>query len=113
MRMSLPLGRSKQESLYTSRSFISYPITLAERGLAVLNLTEKVGGLPFDDADLEVLDAIIPQIAMAIDRVAFKEQAGTYAQLSVTDPLTGLSNRRYLETRITKGSGDRHVTNFR
>jgi diguanylate cyclase (GGDEF)-like protein len=76
--------------------------TLAEKGLAVLNLTERADGRSFDETDLEILHAIAPQMAVAIDRVAFKEQAGTYAQLSVTDSLTGLSNRRYLETRMNE-----------
>lgn len=98
----LALGPLESGVTYTSQSFIAYPITLAEKGLAVLNLTEKIGGKHFDALDLEVLDAIVPQMAVAIDRVAFKEQAGAYAQLSVTDALTGLSNRRYLETRLNE-----------
>jgi diguanylate cyclase (GGDEF)-like protein len=98
----LALGPLESGVNYATQSFIAYPITLAEKGLAVLNLTERADGRSFDEADLEILHAIAPQMAVAIDRVAFKEQAGTYAQLSVTDSLTGLSNRRYLETRMNE-----------
>jgi len=95
---------------YKTDSFISYPIEIGDRGIAILNLTDKADGAEFSEYDLEVLRAITPQIAVAIDRTQLKEQAGAYAQLSVTDPLTGLLNRRYLETRLTEevSRSDRH-----
>jgi len=39
-------------------------------------------------------------LAVAIDRAALKEKAGEFEQLSVTDPLTGLLNRRYMDERL-------------
>ena len=40
--------------------------------------------------------------AVAIDRTVLKDKAGEFEQLSVTDPLTGLLNRRYLEKRLVE-----------
>jgi diguanylate cyclase (GGDEF)-like protein len=65
-----------------------------------MNFTDKMGGDQFSKRDLDVLDSIAPQIAMALDRVSLQERLGEFAQLSVTDPLTGLLNRRYIEERL-------------
>lgn len=89
-----------REWRYKTSSFISYPILIGDRRLAVLNFTDRVGGEVFDERDLELLRAIAPQIAVAIDRTTLKDKAGEFEQLSVTDAMTGLSNRRYLERRL-------------
>ena len=90
------------ERRYRSTSFISYPITIGDKAIAVINFTEKVGGEKFERRDLELLDSIAPQIAVAVDRMALRDKAGEYEQLSITDPLTGLLNRRYIEERLTE-----------
>ncbi|MBK9155140.1 MAG: diguanylate cyclase [Chloracidobacterium sp.] len=87
---------------YKTSSFLSYPIIIDDRRIGVLNFTDKAGGEIFTQADLDLLRAIAPQIAVAIDRTAMKDKAGEYEQLSVTDPLTGLLNRRYLEERVAE-----------
>jgi diguanylate cyclase (GGDEF)-like protein len=87
---------------YRSDSFVSCPIMLSGRKLAVMNFTDKIDGAPFDRRDLDVIRAIGPQIAVAIDRAQLTERAGEYHQLSVTDALTGLLNRRYLDERLTE-----------
>jgi len=99
-RVALP--PAPKERRYKTSSFISYPIMLGDRGVGVLNFTDKIGGDSFDKHDLEVLDTIAPQIAVAIDRTTLRDKAGEYAQLSITDALTGLLNRRYLEERLTE-----------
>ncbi len=94
------MKRAPREWFYKSASFISYPIIIGERKVGILNFTDKAGGDQFDRGDLELLQAIAPQIAVAIDRTALKDKAGEYEQLSVTDTLTGLLNRRYIEERL-------------
>ena len=87
---------------YKTRSFISYPIVIGERKIGVLNATDRTDGESYGVDDLELLDAIAPQLGVLIDRVTLKHMAGEFEQLSVTDSLTGLLNRRYLEARLAE-----------
>jgi diguanylate cyclase (GGDEF)-like protein len=96
------LPSAPKDWLYKSDSFISYPIAIGERKIAVLNLTDRADGETYSRHDLEILDAIMPQLAVLIDRANLKSKAGEFEQLSVTDALTGLLNRRYLEERLTE-----------
>ena len=96
------LKPAPEDWLYKSDSFISYPIIVGERKIGVLNLTDQVDGKSYNDADVSLLDAVMPSLAVIIDRADLKHQAGEFKQLSVTDALTGLLNRRYLEERLTE-----------
>lgn len=96
------LASVEVERRYKTPSFISYPIVLGGAGIGILNFTDKLGGERFDKHDLEVLDSVAPQIAVVLDRIALREKVGEFAQLSVTDPLTGLLNRRYLKERLAE-----------
>ncbi|HLM61999.1 MAG TPA: GAF domain-containing protein, partial [Pyrinomonadaceae bacterium] len=96
------LQAAPKDWLYRSASFISYPIAIGERKIGVLNLTDRADGEAYSNHDLELLHAIMPQLAVLIDRAGLKHKAGEFEQLSVTDALTGLLNRRYLEERITE-----------
>jgi diguanylate cyclase (GGDEF)-like protein len=94
------LRPASDERLYKTRSFISYPIIIAGRKVGVLNMTDKAGGGAYDEADLGLLDMIAPQMALALDRVEWHSKATQFQLLSITDPLTALVNRRYLEERL-------------
>jgi diguanylate cyclase (GGDEF)-like protein len=87
---------------YKTKSFISYPITMGGRKIGVLNVTDKSGGRPCDDVDLSLLEIVGPQIAVALERAGWQERAAQFQLMSITDPLTGLLNRRYLEERLTE-----------
>lgn len=89
------------ERKYRTDSFISYPITMSGRKIGVLNVTDKTNGEQFDDIDLSLLQIIGPQIAVAVERAEWQERATQFQLMSITDPLTGLLNRRYLEERLT------------
>jgi diguanylate cyclase (GGDEF)-like protein len=97
------LGRtSLPERGYKTKSFISYPISIGSRKFGVLNLADKVGGGAYDANDLSVIELVAPQIALAIERAAWQQRANQFQVMSITDPLTGLHNRRYLESRLTE-----------
>lgn len=91
---------SASERSYKTKSFISYPISVGGRKVGVLNVTDKAGGGAYDELDLNLLDMIAPQMALALDRVEWHSKATQFQLLSITDPLTGLVNRRYLEERL-------------
>jgi diguanylate cyclase (GGDEF)-like protein len=51
---------------------------------------------------LDLLETIAPQMALALDRAEWHEKAEQFQLISITDPLTGLLNRRYLEERLAE-----------
>ena len=97
------LGRAAlPERKYKTRSFISYPISIGARKIGLLNVADKRGGGAYDASDLELVDLIAPQIALALERAVWQHRANQFQLMSITDPLTGLHNRRYLEARLSE-----------
>jgi diguanylate cyclase (GGDEF)-like protein len=90
------------ERMYKTKSFISYPIIIGGRKIGVLNVTDKNGGGSYDEVDLSLLEIIGPQVAVALERAEWQERATEFQLMSITDPLTGLPNRRYLQERLTE-----------
>ncbi|HEX8141706.1 MAG TPA: diguanylate cyclase [Pyrinomonadaceae bacterium] len=90
------------ERRYKTKSFISYPIMIGGRKVGVINVTDKAGGGSYDELDLGLLETFAPQMALALDRAGWHGKAEQFQLMSITDPLTGLLNRRYLEERLTE-----------
>jgi diguanylate cyclase (GGDEF)-like protein len=90
------------ERSYKTKSFISYPILVGGRKVGVLNVTDKAGGGSYDDIDLSLIESIAPQMALALDRAEWQEKANQFQLMSITDPLTGMLNRRYLVERLAE-----------
>ncbi|EEP73176.1 LOW QUALITY PROTEIN: diguanylate cyclase with GAF sensor, partial [Micromonospora sp. ATCC 39149] len=67
--------------------------------LGVLVLYDRLGGDEFDDDDLDTLRTFAGHAAVAVDNVRVHEEA---QRLSLTDPLTGLWNYRYLRESIRR-----------
>jgi diguanylate cyclase (GGDEF)-like protein len=90
------------ERQYKTKSFISYPIRFGGRTIGILNVTDKTSGEKYDDVDLSLLEIIGPQVALALERAEWQERAKEFQLMSITDPLTGLLNRRYLQERMNE-----------
>lgn len=97
---------------YRTKSFISYPIKIGERRVGVFNAADKIDGSLYDESDIELLNAFAPQIAVALDRTMLQKRAGEFEQLSITDTLTGLLNRRYLEERLAEEISRSHRNGY-
>ncbi|MBI1921939.1 MAG: diguanylate cyclase [Geobacter sp.] len=85
---------------FKSKSFISVPLTLRGKTIGVLNLSDRRTGAPFTETDLRLLTTFAQQASLLIERRHYLERASELEQLSVTDALTGLYNRRFLEKRL-------------
>jgi diguanylate cyclase (GGDEF)-like protein len=90
------------ERHYKTESFISYPIAIGGRKVGVLNVTDKSGGGAYDEVDLSLLEIIGPQVALALERAGWQERATEFQLMSITDSLTSLPNRRYMEERLAE-----------
>jgi diguanylate cyclase (GGDEF)-like protein len=85
---------------YRAKSFISFPIAIGGRKIGVINLTGQIDGEPYEAQDLSLIELMAPHMALMIDRSRWYKKAEEFQQMSLTDPLTGLPNRRYLEERL-------------
>jgi diguanylate cyclase (GGDEF)-like protein len=99
---SAGLEPAPAERQYKSKSFISYPIRFGGRTIGVLNVTDKTSGEKYNDVDLSLLEIIGPQVALALERAEWQERAKEFQLMSITDQLTGLLNRRYLQERMNE-----------
>ncbi len=93
------LGTSNRPR-FTTKSFLSVPLGTKGTVLGALNLSDKQTAGPFTDRDLQMVSAFLSHAAAMIERTDSLERASHYEKLSITDPLTGLYNRRFLEQRM-------------
>ncbi|MEH0984612.1 GGDEF domain-containing protein [Micromonospora sp. CPCC 205556] len=70
-----------------------------EPAVGVLALYDRLGAEEFDDADLDTLRTFAGHAAVAVENVRVHEEA---QRLSLTDPLTGLWNYRYLRESLRR-----------
>ncbi|MDO3377463.1 diguanylate cyclase [Geoalkalibacter halelectricus] len=92
--------RSTNRPRFRTKSFISIPLKVQGEIFAVLNLSDKESQACFDDTDLRMLCSFAPHFSALIERTASLERAAAMEELSITDPLTSLYNRRFLERRL-------------
>jgi len=95
-----PRIRQKNRRHYKTRSFVSVPLKIGDRTIGVLNLSDKTTGEVFNDEDLRLVQSFASHAAVVLERNVLYDQAERLKKLSITDPLTGLLNRRYLEERL-------------
>lgn len=93
------LSRGKRQR-YKTGSFMSVPLGWKKAPLGVLNFADKTDGSSFGENDLHMMNLLAAQASMALDRAKLLEKTESLRKLSVTDPLTGLFSRRYLEEML-------------
>lgn len=105
---------TKNRPRFKTKSFICLPLEANDRLIGVLNLADKENGGNFTEADLKLVQTFTGHAVLMIDRAATLEKAGKFEQLAITDPLTGLYNRRFLEDRLQEefSRGERQQQNF-
>jgi diguanylate cyclase (GGDEF)-like protein len=85
---------------YKTRSFVSIPLKIADRVIGVINLSDKTTGEVFNKDDLELIQAFATHAAVVMDRNVFLNKNEALEKLTITDPLTGLANRRHFFDRL-------------
>jgi diguanylate cyclase (GGDEF)-like protein len=75
-------------------------LRVADEVIGVLNLSDKRSGKPFTETDLSLLTAFAAQAATLIKLSSYHATLDEVKKLSITDSLTNLFNRRYLDIRL-------------
>jgi diguanylate cyclase (GGDEF)-like protein len=78
---------------------VAVPLMRGERVMGVIALYGRPTLEPFDVGDVRTLATFASQASVAIENVLLHQET---QQLSITDGLTGLWNRRYLELSLRK-----------
>lgn len=85
---------------YRTDSYLIVPMRAGSEHLAVLALTDRADGGPFDAADLAAARLLVGAAASAFSRQRLRARLAHVTELATVDPVTSLFNRRYFETRL-------------
>ena len=90
----------KNRSRYKTKSFASIPLKINSKTIGVLNVSDKITGEVFSAEDRDLLISFASYASIALDRGAYYKMSEEFKSISITDHLTGLLNRRYLQDRL-------------
>jgi diguanylate cyclase (GGDEF)-like protein len=79
-------------------SLICVPLRIENQSIGCLMVEQKKAG-QFSKVDLELVSLLGQETSLAIERARLYSQM---EQMSITDPLTKLSNRRYFDNRLNE-----------
>lgn len=104
----------KPKSHYKTGSFVCMPLKFGSETIGILNITDKAAGEEFTEMDLNLLNHLASNISMVLKMSNYCWLAEQMKELSITDHLTGLFNRRYLQERFSEEiyRSERHNLTF-
>jgi diguanylate cyclase (GGDEF)-like protein len=85
---------------YGTDSYIAIPILVEGRCVAVIAMTDRADGRPFEPRDFEAARILAAQAAVAFGRDRLQRQLDEFERIATVDAVTGLFNRHYLEGRL-------------
>ena len=99
---------------YKTGAFISIPLKIGERAIGVLNISDKIKEEVFSEEDMTLLRSFASYASIALERSMYYSLVGHLKELSITDSLTGLFNKRYFEERFFEElqRSERHNLSF-
>lgn len=98
MKKELPYIKPK--SRYKTDSFVCTPLKIASETIGILSIADKATGEEFTEMDLNLLNHLVSNISMVLKMSDYYWLAEQMKEVSITDHLTGLFNRRYLQNRF-------------
>jgi diguanylate cyclase (GGDEF)-like protein len=85
---------------YRTDSYIAAPLFGQDGPLGVVALTDRRDGAPFTADDLSALRLFSDAASLALTTQKLRQAADEGTRLASIDPLTGLFNRRYFDSRL-------------
>ena len=93
-------GSGPKRLRYRTDSYMVLPIIAGQERLGVIALTDRADGRRFDARDFASARVMVSTAASAFSRQGLHARLATLTELATVDPVSGLFNRRYLETRL-------------
>jgi diguanylate cyclase (GGDEF)-like protein len=93
-------GLTPRSQRYKTASFMALPVIAGRDVLGVVTLADHADGRPFTREDLAAVRLLVTVSGIGLVREQLARQTDELAHAAAVDPLTGLFNRRYLETRL-------------
>jgi diguanylate cyclase (GGDEF)-like protein len=85
---------------YRTQSCIVVPLKTSTEVFAVAAVSDPRAGEYFEPIDLRALRLFGPPAVLALQRERLREDIAEVTRSAVIDPVTGLANRQYLQTRL-------------